>query len=476
MDNLPNGGKVVIVDDHFQEIMPLITILNKNAIPVIYYTGKASELPTEPLHGIRLFFLDLRFSTNIDMKSIVSNACNILQTILGEDNGPYLLIIWSSTGAEYKEELENALKDKAYRPEFILCLSKADYFQIKDNEVYSVLDDIEQILDEADVENISSIMEKITDKVVANEDENEKVFISSNMVKLQQELYDGLKNAGLLSLFILWENTIRNSTHKVVNEIYAQIPESISVDKKLPAMAYYLAKNRLEKQFEKVEEIDKLYAALMELNELYTYFYSEDVINIAVEGFLPLNIQKNTDLVPSQAKFNAWKMILPTYKKDIPGNIYKDNNKVFEFFNLVREYNDERKYAEVVQILKTDERILYVVANINGECETAQNKYPVVRVMPGVLIPCKVYDKYENNGVLRAKNKAGDYIFNEFDPIEYNGDEYYLLFNINQSTFLGKEIIENIQVYFTLHRKYYLKLRQALVADFSKQGLDLYRK
>lgn len=474
MDNLPNGGKVVIVDDCFQEILPLINILNKNAIPVIYYSGRANELPIKPLHGIRLFFLDLRFSTNTDTKTIVSNACNILQTILGENNGPYLLIIWSSTGTDYKEELENALRDKLYRPEFVLCLSKADYFEIKDSEVYSVIGDIEKILDEADVENIDSIMEKITERVIANEDENEKVFISSSIDKLQQELYDGLKNAGLLSLFILWENTIRNSAHKVVNEIFTQIPESIPTDKKLPAMAYYLAKNRLEKQFETVEGKNKLHAALMELNELYTYFYSEDVINISVDEFLPLNIQKNTDLVPSQAKFNAWKMISPTYKKDTPGNIYEDKNKVFEFFNLTKDYSDGKKYGEAAQRLKEDGRIMYIGVNINGECETAQNKYPVIRVIPGVLIPCEVYSEYENSGVLKAINKAGDYIFNEFDPIEYNGVEYYLLFNINQSTFLRKEVIEKIEVYFTLHRKYYLKLRQALVTDFSKQGLDLY--
>ena len=355
-----------------------------------------------------------------------------------------------------------------------MCLSKADYFEIKDSEVYSVIGDIEKILDEADVENIDSIMEKITERVIANEDENEKVFISSSIDKLQQELYDGLKNAGLLSLFILWENTIRNSAHKVVNEIFTQIPESIPTDKKLPAMAYYLAKNRLEKQFETVEGKDKLHAALMELNELYTYFYSEDVINISVDGFLPLNIQKNTDLVPSQAKFNAWKMISPTYKKDTPGNIYEDQNKVFEFFNLVKDYSDEKKYGEAAQRLKEDGRIMYIGVNINGECETAQNKYPVIRVIPGILIPCEVYSEYENSGVLKAINKAGDYIFNEFDPIEYNGVEYYLLFNINQSTFLRKEVIEKIEVYFTLHRKYYLKLRQALVTDFSKQGLDLY--
>lgn len=475
MDNLPNGGKVVIVDDCFHEILPLINILNKHTIPVIYFTGKASELPIKSLQGIRVFFLDLRFSTNTDSKTIVSNACNILKTILGENNGPYLLIIWSSTGNEYKGDLEKALEDKLYRPEFILCLSKADYFQTKDSAVYSLVNDIEKILVDDDVENVDDIMEKITARIIADEDENEKVFIPTSIDKLQRELYDGLKNAGLLSLFILWENTIRNSAHKVVNEIFSQIPKSIPTDKKLPAMTYYLAKNRLEKQFETVEGKDKLHAALMELNELYAYFYSEDVINIAVDGFLPLNIQKNTDLVPSQAKFNSWKMISPTYKKDTPGNIYEDKYKIFQFFNLVKDYNDGKKYGEAMQKLNADERILYIGVNINGECETAQNKYPVVRVMPGILIPCSVYSEYESSGVLKAINRAGDYIFNEFDPIEYNGTEYYLLFNINQSTFLYKETIENIQVYFTLHRKYYLKLRQSLVADFSKQGLDLYR-
>ena len=88
--------------------------------------SKAGELPQKPLQGVRLFFLDLRFSPNVDSKTIISNASHILKAILGESNGPYLLIIWSSTGDEYKEELENELKDKLYRPEFILCLSKGD--------------------------------------------------------------------------------------------------------------------------------------------------------------------------------------------------------------------------------------------------------------------------------------------------------------------------------------------------------------
>ena len=83
---------------------------------------------------------------------------------------------------------------------------------------------------------------------------------------------------------------------------------------------------------------------------------------------------------------------------------------MFEFFNLAKDYSDRKKYGEAVQRLKEDGRIMYIEVNINGECETAQNKYPVIRVMPGVLIPCEVYSEYENSGVLKAIKNAGDYI------------------------------------------------------------------
>lgn len=476
MKDLPNGGKVVIVDDCFQEILPLINILNRNTIPVSYYTGKTSELPIVPLQGVRLFFLDLRFSPHIDAKTIVSNACNILKTILGENNGPYLLIIWSSTGNDYKEELEKSLENEKYRPEFILFLSKADYFQTEVSNIFEAIEDVEKILKNAGIENCDDIMDKISERLIMDADESKKVFISSSMDKLQQELYEGLSSVGLLSLFILWENTVRNSAHKVVNEVYSQIPTSIPVEKKLPAMAYYLAKKRLEKQFENVEDRDKLYAALNELNELYIYFYSEDVLDISVDDFLPMNIQRNTELVPSQARFNSWKLITTKGKLNEPGNIYKDTDKTFEFFKMIREYGNDDKYKEWVERLKLDERLLYIKANINGECETAQSKYPVIRVLPGVLIPCEVYDEYEDSGVLKSiKSHIADYIFNEFESFEYDQKEYYMLFNINQCTYIDKGVLESSSVYFKLQRKYYLKLRQSIAADFSKQGLDLYR-
>ena len=159
MDNLPNGGKVVIVDDCFQEILPLINILNRNVIPVTYYTGKADELPERPLQGVRLFFLDLRFSPNVDPKTIVSNACHILKEILGENNGPYLLIIWSSTGNEYKEELEkeriSVENDKAtVQAQLQAVAIKEMEVQKRETEVAEILEICNQIV--SDEKNLNA--------------------------------------------------------------------------------------------------------------------------------------------------------------------------------------------------------------------------------------------------------------------------------------------------------------------------------
>ena len=114
------------------------------------------------------------------------------------------------------------------------------------------------------------------------------------------------------------------------------------------------------------------------------------------------------------------------------------------------------------------------MANINGECETAQDKYPVIRVMPGVMIPCTVYVEYEDKKVLRPRENAKEYIFKDFEKFEYNNTNYYIIFNINQCTFLLKDSLSDLKAIFRLQKKYYLKLREQISSNFSKQGIDLY--
>lgn len=41
-----------------------------------------------------------------------------------------------------------------------------------------------------------------------------------------------------------------------------------------------------------------------------------------------------------------------TCKNDTPGNIYEDKNKVFEFFNLAKDYSDGKNTGEAAQRFK----------------------------------------------------------------------------------------------------------------------------
>ena len=92
-----------------------------------------------------------------------------------------------------------------------------------------------------------------------------------------------------------------------------------------------------------------------------------------------------------------------------------------------------------------------------------------LNLFPGdlpVQFPCVLCD---------IKGNKADYIFKDFGQFEYNFKDYYILFNINQSTFVEKSTLDSIKVCFKLQRKYYLKLRQAISENFSKQGVDLYK-
>ena len=122
-------SKVVVIDDQIDEALPLIKLLSEKGATTLYYSGVPEEMPESPLVGVRLVFCDLRFSTTTDSKSIISNILAMLRKIISENNGPYILIVWSTHQDEYIEDLKAALSGEKIAPEFVLTLEKASYFE-----------------------------------------------------------------------------------------------------------------------------------------------------------------------------------------------------------------------------------------------------------------------------------------------------------------------------------------------------------
>ena len=74
----PKCGKVLVIDDQITEARPLINLLSLKGIPTLYYSGKTEEFPESPFDDVRLVFCDLRLTTALDVKSVVSNIVAIL--------------------------------------------------------------------------------------------------------------------------------------------------------------------------------------------------------------------------------------------------------------------------------------------------------------------------------------------------------------------------------------------------------------
>ena len=123
MNNLPNNGSIVILDDKYMEAKPLIKLLSKNNKSFRYYDADPENLPLEGIEkeATRLVFLDYNL-------------------IPGATGRPIDTIIrYLSSKEDLKERLSDSngkLKEdkKHLFPWEVQSLDKIDFFETKEGE------------------------------------------------------------------------------------------------------------------------------------------------------------------------------------------------------------------------------------------------------------------------------------------------------------------------------------------------------
>ena len=92
-----------------------------------------------------------------------------------------------------------------------------------------------------------------------------------------------------------------------------------------------------------------------------------------------------------------------------------------------------------------------------------------VKATPGIIVRKEVISKlYDINNL---QNRDDLMIFDSF---EYEGNESYIIFSLDQCTNLDLSSV-NSKSLFLLNRKYYLQVRQKIASNYNKQGSDLYK-
>ena len=352
-------------------------------------------------------------------------------------------------------------------------MDKSEFFSSQDNDTWfdEMIDSVSRL--ELDAEDEAQVKKLIEEKVNSFRS-SQKIPNTDALENIENKLAEELKKANLFHLFVLWENTIAASAIETVNSIYDAIPDSIPVNKKLRAMLSYLARYKLEQQMEGADEKVKFQAAMDSLNEIFAYFYFEQVHELSFEQ---VELDKIQDLQEiralSDAKFNQWKMLASGTKGHHPGNIYQDSEKYFQYHGLIKPdaFTKAEEYKTIVAELEGNTNIRYILVDISSDCDIAQKKIFVSRVVPGIMIPTDTMKVYQETKKL--KSGPPDYIFS-LCPVEFEGKSWYIAFNVNQMFSLQMDKLTDDSLMCALTGTYITSLKQCAAACVSKQGIAVF--
>ena len=178
-------------------------------------------------------------------------------------------------------------------------------------------------------------------------------------------------------------------------------------------------------------------------------------------------------------------MIRNSSRANLPGKIFIDKEKKCKFLSIFDLSNQKKSIQEFLDAIRDEEGVkefvtdldqkgslTFVEINVSGECETAQNKLPVTKLIPGVIIDEEIYSEWKKTGEL--KKPTPSYINDGLGPFLYNNKVCRFIFNVAQTTYIENSQVAELQEVFDISRPYYLQIRNDIANEYLKQGGILY--
>lgn len=500
---IKENDKVLIIDDQYEEITPIINALSTKGIFTVYWNGGFETKPNKPMEGIRFVFLDMRFSAITDSHTINSNLFTLLKSAISIKNGPYILLIWSKHDNEYLEEFKkelNQIKDIP-KPYLIVNMEKNNFIQweYEKNEVY---DEIAATLEE-NYEIKNELLEILQNNNINRT--NEVIRIKENVIEeLLESLDKKLKEINSLDILLLWERIISISAQKIVNEISSFSEVDKEWDNNIKMLIQNLAIANAGKG---IEETAKSYIinALFTLNQMlpdeiwneineieikeeeFEFMKIPSITKIIEEDRYSISKIKNKFLIKkNKSDYISFKnlesigdevdkqLCEELYKRYIgvlgksnfkllcergvsnqikkPGNVYKlnDSDLLSKLsWAILKECNDENL-----------ENVELILLDISSACDYAQNKLKRIRILPGLIIK-------ENN----FKNIIDmDDIFCT-PELEIDNMIVKVVFNFHYISNYSESDLDNIKIHFSFRELLLLELKHKLSAYISRVGI-----
>lgn len=329
-----NSTKAVIIDDDLEEAFSIIAALSRMKIASIVFNGDPELLPSTPMNGIRLLFLDFNLgdTDGADPKTIMSKVYAVVKKVIPPQS-PYLLFVWSKkTESEGSEE---------------------------------ILTDLTKFLVDNDISPVVTLIDLDKGEFLKKGLEEKTIFIDDKL-KL------ALSGSGIFNTFLLWENLVSSSAAQSIDMVMSSAPKGTGWDKEISKIIYQLGKAYLADHLDSADVEGLVKASLHTLNGVLV-----DTIEGRIrkaQGLDKTPISDETIGAEVISKINFSLLVIEDHSiQALPGNLYEDVSTTAFF---------EKDYWEKVfnDCFDNKEKIISLVKKINiaiPECQTNPEPFVV---------------------------------------------------------------------------------------------------
>jgi hypothetical protein len=393
-----SGARVVLLDDEPGEAVPVIKAFSRMGVPVAFFDGRNSELPTKrkKLSGVRLAILDMNLGVTGSNETIASTLVQTFGRIIHKDNGPYGILIWTNH-PELKDLVARYIfeHDTLPKPVFIVTLKKAAF------------------------------------KIAGAKGTPRRFAIG----KLSGELLRILAENSPLECLQVWEGTCFRAATNVTNSIAGLSgTTATNLDQWRQAwreetlkLLLVISKATAEQHHTKDNCIPSIFLALNPLHSDRMDLLSEEVA-AGLSGHVDqIMLATGGSATERKAKVNTMLHLAADQLDNFsPGNLYFFGKKSRpDFMPTIEEALQDCAQGKAAQQQALLKSVRLCGLEVTPTCDHAQKKMRISRIVAGFVVPWDQKNTIKTAGFLKA---VGPFYFPAI-PRVLNAGSYLVVFN-----------------------------------------------
>lgn len=488
--NLPQNGKIVVIDNEPLEAEPLLEIFGKNRIPYVYFTGEINKLPAEGecFDDVRIVFLDINLTNGAPVEAIPAQLGNTIKRII-KPGTPYIAAIWSNNQDDHRATLKDLFENREPQisPISMTFLKKSDFFRIEPNQGYvldpdrpNILNEIQSRIDEC-LNEVDSVKLLIEWENCISYSLSKTIFNISNIVDNDGYWNDNLKHVYYKLAHAQLGKNMKDKTNNELGRAALNTISSTFYDKLESRISDISLDESLDIKNAGIDFLCNINQSKIKLRwRDLTYFLFIDGTqksqNKTVEGLKANNNPNEIDITQKlKARYNQispklnFELLFSKEEKAPfhPGNVYvknvsglKKRNLLFTYFPKIKEKENNGKFK-----IKTISDFRFVEVECTPACDYSQSKRLRYRLISGILFKNIDYKQLDPNL---------DSIYKEIPAFQYKNDVYRLVFDyrlFKTISVADKADIGNNSFIFRLKHELVVDIQARISSHINRPGI-----